>query len=78
MPAWRHSRPHTDRNRAPAARRSRARYNLRMPYPEQFVAPMREELTRFGVEELRTASEVDQSVSQTGTRPYTCRQVYSQ
>ena len=38
-----------------------------MPYPEQFVAPMREELTRFGVEELRTAGEVDQAVTQDGT-----------
>src|SRR6187551_3576143 len=33
-----------------------------MPYPEQFVAPMREELTRFGVEELRSAGEVDNAV----------------
>jgi putative YphP/YqiW family bacilliredoxin len=38
-----------------------------MPYPEQFVAPMREELTRFGVEELRTAPAVDTAVQQTGT-----------
>ena len=38
-----------------------------MPYPEQFVAPMREELTRFGVEELRTAGAVDQAVAQDGT-----------
>ena len=32
-------------------------YNLPMSsgYPEQFVAPMRAELTRLGVEELRTA-----------------------
>ena len=30
-----------------------------MPYPEHFVAPMREELTRFGVRELRTPAEVD-------------------
>lgn len=30
-----------------------------MPYPEYFVAPMREELTRFGVRELRTPAEVD-------------------
>lgn len=28
-------------------------------YDERLVAPMREELTRLGVEELRTASEVD-------------------
>ena len=38
-----------------------------MPYPEQFVAPMREELTRFGVEELRTTGAVDQAVAQDGT-----------
>lgn len=36
-----------------------------MPYPEYFVAPMREELTRLGVEELRTPEAVDQAV--TGT-----------
>ena len=34
-----------------------------MPYPEQFVAPMREELTRFGVEELRTAP-ADQALTE--------------
>lgn len=28
-------------------------------YPEMLVRPMREELTRLGVEELRTAAEVD-------------------
>ena len=30
-----------------------------MPYPEQLVAPMRAELTGAGVQELRTAAEVD-------------------
>ena len=30
-----------------------------MPYPEAMVKPMREELTRIGVEELRDASDVD-------------------
>lgn len=30
-----------------------------MMYPEQIVRPMREELTRLGVRELRTAAEVD-------------------
>ena len=30
-----------------------------MPYPEPFVAPMRQELTRLGVRELTTAEEVD-------------------
>ncbi len=28
-------------------------------YDERFIAPMRQELTRLGVEELRTAAEVD-------------------
>jgi putative YphP/YqiW family bacilliredoxin len=36
-----------------------------MPYPEFFVAPMRQELTRFGVKELRTAAEVDDAVTAT-------------
>lgn len=30
-----------------------------MPYPEEMVRPMREELTRMGLTELHTASEVD-------------------
>jgi putative YphP/YqiW family bacilliredoxin len=30
-----------------------------MTYPEFFVAPMRQELTRLGVRELRTAADVD-------------------
>ena len=30
-----------------------------MMYPEQILAPMRQELTRLGVEELRTAQDVD-------------------
>jgi putative YphP/YqiW family bacilliredoxin len=30
-----------------------------MPYPESFIGPMRQELTRLGVRELRTAGEVD-------------------
>lgn len=33
-------------------------------YPELMVAPMREELTRLGVEELRTGSEVDAVLGQ--------------
>src|SRR5262245_36544518 len=36
-----------------------------MPYPEFFVEPMREELTRLGVEELRTAAAVDAAVATT-------------
>jgi putative YphP/YqiW family bacilliredoxin len=38
-----------------------------MPYPEQFIAPMRAELTRLGVSELKTAAEVDQAVRSEGT-----------
>ena len=34
-------------------------------YPEFFVAPMRDELTRLGVVEWRTADEVDRGVTQT-------------
>lgn len=38
-----------------------------MPYPELLVAPMRSELTRLGVAELRTAGEVDAAVGAPGT-----------
>jgi putative YphP/YqiW family bacilliredoxin len=38
-----------------------------MPYPELFVAPMRQELTALGVRELRTADEVDAAVAASGT-----------
>ena len=33
-----------------------------MPYPEMLIAPMREDLTRIGVEEMRTADAVDETV----------------
>lgn len=36
-------------------------------YPEPFIAPMREELTVLGFEELRTPDAVDQAVSRPGT-----------
>lgn len=36
-----------------------------MPYPESFIGPMREELTRLGVRELRTADAVDAAVQGT-------------
>ena len=36
-----------------------------MPYPEMFVTPMRQELTRLGVEELRTEEEVDRALAET-------------
>jgi putative YphP/YqiW family bacilliredoxin len=38
-----------------------------MPYPEQFIAPMRAELTRLGVSELRTPTDVDHAVASSGT-----------
>jgi putative YphP/YqiW family bacilliredoxin len=34
-----------------------------MPYPEEWVKPMREELTRIGFEELRTPEAVDDAVN---------------
>jgi putative YphP/YqiW family bacilliredoxin len=33
-----------------------------MPYPEIMIRPMREELTRLGARELKTAAEVDQTL----------------
>lgn len=36
-----------------------------MPYPEFFVAPMREELTQLGFEELRTPDAVDTAIGTT-------------
>lgn len=36
-------------------------------YPELMVMPMREELTRLGIKETRTAEEVDQALKQPGT-----------
>ena len=38
-----------------------------MPYPESFIGPMREELTRLGVQELRTPADVDAAVKEPGT-----------
>ena len=35
-----------------------------MPYPEMLLAPMRQELTRLGVQELRSASDVEQVLGQ--------------
>lgn len=36
-------------------------------YPEHFLAPMREELTRVGFEELRTPESVDAAIGRPGT-----------
>lgn len=38
-----------------------------MTYPEPFVAPMRAELTRLGVQEFRTPEHVDTAVTAPGT-----------
>jgi putative YphP/YqiW family bacilliredoxin len=38
-----------------------------MAYPEQFIAPMRGELTRLGFQELRTPAAVDTAVTSPGT-----------
>ena len=38
-----------------------------MPYPEMLVSPMRDELTRLGVEELKGAGEVDRALTGSGT-----------
>ena len=38
-----------------------------MPYPEMLVRPMREELTRLGVEELKSAAAVDETLRREGT-----------
>src|ERR671918_152924 len=40
---------------------------LAQGYPEHFLAPMREELTQIGFEELRTAEAVDEAVKRPGT-----------
>jgi putative YphP/YqiW family bacilliredoxin len=40
---------------------------LTQRYPEPFIAPMREELTRVGFEELRTPSDVDEAITRAGT-----------
>jgi len=36
-------------------------------YPEELVAPMREDLTSIGFEETRTAEEVENSIRKSGT-----------
>jgi putative YphP/YqiW family bacilliredoxin len=36
-----------------------------MPYPELMIRPMREELTRLGIEETRTPEQVDEAIKQT-------------
>ncbi|MFZ0302910.1 MAG: BrxA/BrxB family bacilliredoxin [Terracidiphilus sp.] len=36
-------------------------------YPELMLIPMREELTRAGIEEVRTAEDVDAALAQPGT-----------
>src|SRR5689334_18645521 len=38
-----------------------------MPYPEMLLKPMREDLTRFGIEETRTPADVDRVLAAPGT-----------
>jgi putative YphP/YqiW family bacilliredoxin len=38
-----------------------------MPYPEVLIKPMREELTQLGVQETRSAADVDAAVNAPGT-----------
>jgi len=38
-----------------------------MPYPEQLLIAMREDLTRYGVEETRTPAEVDRVLAENET-----------
>jgi bacilliredoxin len=38
-----------------------------MAYPEQFLIPMRADLTQYGVEETRTPAEVDRVLAESGT-----------
>lgn len=38
-----------------------------MPYPEEWVAPAREELKEIGVRELKSAEDVDQALKSEGT-----------
>jgi putative YphP/YqiW family bacilliredoxin len=38
-----------------------------MTYPEEFIAPMRAELTGAGVRELRSPAEVDRALAASGT-----------
>lgn len=38
-----------------------------MPYPEMLLKPMREDLTKYGVEETRTPADVDRVLSAPGT-----------
>lgn len=36
-----------------------------MPYPEMLIKPMREDLTRFGIQETRTPEELDEVIAKT-------------
>jgi putative YphP/YqiW family bacilliredoxin len=38
-----------------------------MPYPEILLRPMRDELTRLGVQELKTAADVERAFGESGT-----------
>jgi putative YphP/YqiW family bacilliredoxin len=42
-------------------------YNTGMPYPEEFIAPMRAELANAGVRELRSPTDVETALASSGT-----------
>ncbi len=62
-PDWRRE----EQDRTIHIRRLFSRLKERLMYPEIMVIPMREELTRAGVAEARSAAEVDAAVAQKGT-----------
>lgn len=43
------------------------RYHDFMPYNEMLIAPMRQDLTQYGLEEARTPADVDRALAQSGT-----------
>lgn len=55
------------RSRVPRGPKEQFPIMIAQRYPEPFIAPMREELTVLGFEELRTPAEVDQAVTRPGT-----------
>ena len=51
----------------PPGIKTKKEQQITVPYPEYFVAPMREELTQLGVEELKTAGAVDDALNRKGS-----------
>src|SRR5580700_1167419 len=55
------------RCRGESKQRPEVSNNGYMPYPEMLIAPMREDLTKFGLEEARTPADVDRILAAPGT-----------